>query len=77
MSAIGLTIGKKAGTMMAVAMLLSIVNVVRFCIEPPIFPAMMGAAVAVGISTHIISPCAMAAISNPSRLLCFPNAIIP
>ena len=58
MSAAGLISGKVAGTMMAVAKLESSVKVVRFCIEPPIFPAIIGAAVAVGIIKHIRSPCA-------------------
>ena len=57
-SAAGLMSGKVAGTMIAVAKLLSRVKDVRFCIEPPIFPAMIGAAVAVGIMKHISSPCA-------------------
>jgi hypothetical protein len=63
MPAAGLTMGKKAGTIIAVAILLNKLNVVKFWILPPNFPAIIGAAVAVGIITHIISPCDMIAIS--------------
>ena len=58
MSAAGLISGKVAGTIMAVAKLDSKVKVVRFWIEPPILPAIMGAAVAVGMIKHKSSPCA-------------------
>lgn len=57
-SASGLTNGKKAGTMIEMAKLESKVKVVRFCIEPPILPAMIGAAVAVGMMKQSIKPCA-------------------
>ena len=50
--------GKVRGTMMAVAKLERRVKVVRFWIEPPSFPAMIGAAVAVGMMKHMRSPCA-------------------
>ena len=50
--------GNVAGTMRAVAKLERRVKVVRFCMEPPILPAMIGAAVAVGIMKHMRSPCA-------------------
>ena len=50
--------GKVAGTMMAVAKLERRVKVVRFWMDPPILPAMIGAAVAVGMMKHISSPCA-------------------
>ena len=50
--------GKVAGTMMAVAILERRVKVVRFWMEPPSLPAMMGAAVAVGMMKQSISPCA-------------------
>lgn len=56
--AAGLMSGKVAGTTMAVAKFERRVKVVRFWMEPPIFPAMMGAAVAVGMIKHIRSPCA-------------------
>ena len=52
----GLMSGKVAGTMMAVAKLERRVKVVRFWIEPPILPAIMGAAVAVGMIKHMRSP---------------------
>ncbi len=58
MSAAGLMRGKVAGTMIAVAKLERRVKVVRFWIEPPILPAMIGAAVAVGMIKHISRPCA-------------------
>ena len=53
-----LTNGKSIGTMIEVAKLERSVKVVRFCIEPPSLPAMIGAAVAVGMIKHIKSPCA-------------------
>ena len=58
MSDAGLMSGKVAGTMRAVAKLERRVKVVRFCIEPPILPAMIGAAVAVGMIKHMRMPCA-------------------
>lgn len=57
-SASGLMSGKKAGTMRQVAKLERRVYVVRFWIDPPSLPAMMGAAVAVGIMKQSIRPCA-------------------
>ena len=57
-SAEGLMSGKVAGTTMAVAKLERSVKVVRFCIEPPNLPAIIGAAVAVGIIKHMSRPCA-------------------
>lgn len=50
--------GKVAGTMIAVAKFERSVKVVRFCMEPPILPAMIGAAVAVGMIKHMSMPCA-------------------
>ena len=58
MSAAGLMSGKVAGTMIAVAKLERSVKVVRFWIEPPNLPAIIGAAVAVGMIKHMSSPCA-------------------
>ena len=57
-SVAGLMSGKVAGTMRAVAKLERSVKVVRFWMEPPSFPAMIGAAVAVGMMKHMRSPCA-------------------
>ena len=54
----GLISGKVAGTMIAVAKFERRVKVVRFCMEPPILPAMIGAAVAVGMTKHMRMPCA-------------------
>lgn len=56
--AAGLISGKVAGTMIAVAKFERRVKVVRFCMEPPILPAMIGAAVAVGMIKHMRMPCA-------------------
>ena len=58
MSDAGLMSGKVSGTMIAVAKLERRVKVVRFWMEPPSFPAMMGAAVSVGMMKHMRSPCA-------------------
>ena len=44
--------------MIAVAKFERSVKVVRFCMEPPILPAMIGAAVAVGMIKHMSMPCA-------------------
>ena len=63
MPASGFTIGKKTGTIMAVAILLSRVNDVRFWMLPPSLPAMIAAADAVGIRMHSIKPWDMIAIS--------------
>ena len=43
---------------MVVAKLERSVKVVRFCIEPPNLPAIIGAAVAVGMIKHMSIPCA-------------------
>ena len=59
MSAEGLIIGKNAGTIIAVAKLLSRLKVVKFWILPPNLPAIIGAAVAVGIRTHKMIDCAI------------------
>ena len=56
MPASGFTTGKNRGTKMAVAILLSRVKLVRFCMLPPSLPAMIAAAEAVGIIRHSISP---------------------
>ena len=58
MFAAGLISGKVAGTMIAVAKFERRVKVVRFWMEPPILPAIIGAAVAVGMIKHMSMPCA-------------------
>ena len=63
MLAAGLMSGKVAGTMIAVAKFERSVRVVRFCMDQPILPAMIGAAVAVGMIKHMSMPCAR--ISSP------------
>ena len=63
----GLAIGNQSGTMMAVAMDERSVNEVIDWIEPPNLPAMIGPAVAAGISTQSITPCAKIASIGSKR----------